>query len=126
MLFLRIGSSAATAYLTDDVMKRPNLTVAVESVVTRLLFNDTAPNEARRASGVLLMTQRNGHLFAVSARREVIVSTGAIVTPQLLMLSGIGPAQDLKAHGIPVIHDLPMVGKGLLDVRDPLHMVIVW
>lgn len=117
VLHAHTGCSAATGYLTDDVLERPNLTVALESVVTRVLFDQPTPEEKPRASGVLFMTQKGGPLFAVSARREVIISTGAIVTPQLLMLSGIGPAEELKAHGIPVIHDLPMVGKGLLDVR---------
>ncbi|KAJ6617203.1 GMC oxidoreductase [Mycena sp. CBHHK59/15] len=108
-------SSAATAYLTKDVLSRPNLTVAVGTLVTKIHFDDVKGDEPPRASGVLMMASKNGRLFAASARREVIVSTGTVVTPQLLMVSGIGPAEELKKHNIPVVRDLAYIGKNLLD-----------
>ncbi|KAJ6600363.1 GMC oxidoreductase [Mycena vulgaris] len=107
-------SSAATAYLTTDVLSRPNLTVAVETLITRIILDETKENETPRATGVLT-AMKNGRLFAAAAQREVIVSTGAVVTPQLLMVSGIGPADELKKHDIRVVRDLPFVGKNLLD-----------
>jgi choline dehydrogenase len=109
------GSSAATAYLTSDVLNRPNLTVAVDTLITRIIIDEAKAEDRPRANGVLTAT-KTGRLFAAAARREVIVSTGAVVTPQLLMLSGIGPVDELKKHNIRVVRDLPFVGKNLLDV----------
>ncbi|KAJ7072896.1 GMC oxidoreductase [Mycena amicta] len=106
-------SSAATAYLTPAVLGRPNLTVAVETVVGKVIC-DHGPDSDPRATGVLLTT-KNGQLFAAAARREVIISAGTIATPQLLMLSGIGPTSELQKHKIEVIRDLPFVGQNLLD-----------
>ncbi|KAJ7093831.1 GMC oxidoreductase [Mycena belliarum] len=107
-------SSAATAYLTSDVLRRPNLTVAVDTSITRIVLEEKKGEETPRATGVL-MTAGNGKIFAAAAKREVIISTGAVVTPQLLMVSGIGPADELKKHNIPVLRDLPFVGRNLLD-----------
>ncbi|KAJ7076687.1 GMC oxidoreductase [Mycena belliarum] len=107
-------SSAATAYLTSDVLRRPNLTVAVDTAITRIVLEEKKGEETPRATGVL-MTAKNGKLFAAAAKHEVILSTGTVVTPQLLMVSGIGPADELKKHNIPVLRDLPFVGKNLLD-----------
>ncbi|KAK6996808.1 GMC oxidoreductase [Favolaschia claudopus] len=105
--------SAATAYLTPDVLRRPNLIVALETRVTRIVM-DEAQAGSPRAVGVLLVKD-DGRVFAVSANREVIISLGAIATPQLLMLSGIGPADELRKHDIGLVRDLPFVGKNLLD-----------
>ena len=93
--------SAATGYLRP-AEKRPNLKVEVNTLVTRVLFS------GRRAVGV----ECNGK--ALNANREVIVSGGAINSPQLLQLSGVGPAALLRSHGIAVVQDLP-VGEGLQD-----------
>ncbi|GJJ13694.1 hypothetical protein Clacol_007950 [Clathrus columnatus] len=68
-----------------------------------------------RAIGVELRTSRDGPLFRVSARKEVILSAGSYVTPQLLMISGIGPRAELEEKEIKVIKDLPAVGKNLVD-----------
>ncbi|KAJ6506186.1 GMC oxidoreductase [Mycena vitilis] len=111
-------SSAATAYLTPEVLKRPNLTIAVETFTTRIVLEETEGEVTPRATGVLVATQE-GRLFAVAARREVIVSAGAVATPQLLMVSGIGPADELRKHGIKVVRDLPFVGKNVLDHFSP-------
>ena len=98
--------SAANAYLRP-AMKRPNLSVRTEAHATRILF------DGARAIGVSYV--RGGTAREVRARREVIVSAGSINTPQLLKLSGIGPAAELREHGITVIHDLSGVGENLQD-----------
>lgn len=99
-------SSAASAYLRP-VRKRANLAVMTGALTHRLTF------DGARATGVVFATQ--GALRSARATREVILSAGAINTPQLLMLSGIGPAAHLAGHGIPVVADLPGVGQGLQD-----------
>jgi choline dehydrogenase len=98
--------SAARAYL-HPVMDRPNLTVTTRAFVTRVLF------EGRRAVGVEY-THGRGAPRQVRAR-EVILSGGAINSPQLLQLSGVGNAAELEALGIDVVHDLPGVGENLQD-----------
>ncbi|WP_448950146.1 GMC family oxidoreductase [Labrys neptuniae] len=91
---------------------RANLTVWTESEVQRLSFASGADGR-RRCTGVVL--KRGGELVEVEAKREVILSAGAIGSPQLLQLSGIGPAGLLQSHGIEVVHDLPGVGENLQD-----------
>ena len=98
--------SAANAYLRP-AMQRSNLTVRTEALATKILF------ERRRASGVRYRRGNSDRL--VLARREVIVSCGPINSPQLLKLSGVGPAAELADLGIPVVHDLPGVGENLQD-----------
>ena len=93
------------------VMHRPNLTVLTRAHVSRIRF-DTA-NGHRRAAGVEFRTGGGNH-FA-EAKREVILSAGAIGSPQILQLSGIGPGSLLQESGLPVIHDLPGVGENLHD-----------
>jgi choline dehydrogenase-like flavoprotein len=97
--------SAAVAYL-HPVLERPNLTVETDAYVTRVLLDGT------RAAGVEV-DQRN-ELRDVRATREVILSAGAYQSPQILLLSGIGPAADLELAAIPVLVDLP-VGTNLQD-----------
>lgn len=98
--------SAANAYLRP-AMRRPNLAVRTHALATRIVF------EGRRAVGVAY--RRGGTDSIVRARREVIVSGGPINSPQLLKLSGVGPAAELAALGIPIVHDLPGVGENLQD-----------
>jgi choline dehydrogenase len=98
--------SAAAAYL-KPAMKRPNLAVATNVAVTRIQF------EHRRAVAVAYLQRR--HPRQVRARREIILAGGAINSPQLLKLSGIGPAAELRANGIDIVHDLPGVGENLQD-----------
>jgi choline dehydrogenase len=94
----------ADAYLA----RRPqNLTVVTDALVTGLVI------EGGRAAGVTY--RRNGSQETARAAAEVILSAGAVGTPQLLMLSGIGPADHLRSHGIYVIADLPAVGANLID-----------
>jgi choline dehydrogenase len=99
-------ASTAVAFLAP-VRGRPNLTVAVNSEVTRILI------ENGRARGVSFW--RDGKEQTVLARREVILSAGTFNSPKILMLSGIGPARHLQAHGIQLVADLPGVGENLQD-----------
>jgi choline dehydrogenase len=98
--------SAARAHLRP-AQKRGNVIVRPRSLVTRIVF------EGRRAVGVEF--SRGNRLEVARAKREVILSGGAINSPQVLMLSGIGKADDLKTHGIPVVQHLPGVGENLQD-----------
>ena len=98
--------STAVGYL-KPVRNRPNLRVETDAHATRVLFGGT------RATGVEY--RRGGTLRQVCARREVIVSAGGLQSPQLLQLSGLGPAGFLKGHGIDVVGDLPGVGANLQD-----------
>ena len=98
--------SSAKAHLYDAV-KRPNLTVISHALVTRVLFEGT------RAVGVAY--ERAGQTHEVRADREVILSGGPINSVQLLKLSGIGPAEELRRHGIAVLADRPGVGANLQD-----------
>lgn len=98
--------SAADAFLRP-AMKRANLTVLTHAHVSRLEF-------AGKAVGGLTYV-RHGTSHRVIAHKEVILSGGAINTPQLLQLSGIGPEALLRSHGIEVRQDLPQVGEGLQD-----------
>ena len=102
--------NAARAYLTPHLASRPNLTVITQARARRILF------AGRRASGVEFL--KGGEIHAFQARREVILSAGALQSPQLLMLSGVGTGDELRKFGIPVIHDLPGVGKNLQDHPD--------
>lgn len=97
--------SAARAFL-DPVRSRPNLTVVTDASVHRVTF------DGKRATGVEF--SRNGVVEQVTARRETILSAGAIGSPQILQLSGVGPAALLQQHGIPLVADLP-VGENLQD-----------
>ena len=98
--------SAANAYLRP-AMKRPNLTVETYARALKIQF------DGRRAVGVKY--EQKGRIETARAAREVILCGGAINSPQLLMLSGVGPAAHLQAHGIDVVHDLPGVGENLQD-----------
>ncbi|MFH1489441.1 MAG: GMC family oxidoreductase N-terminal domain-containing protein, partial [Pseudomonadota bacterium] len=98
--------SAADAYLRP-AMARPNLAVQVNALAVRILF------EGDRAAGVIY--ERGGVRREARAEREVVLAGGAVNTPHLLMLSGIGPSEELRARGIDVRVDLPGVGKNLQD-----------
>jgi choline dehydrogenase len=98
--------SAADAYL-KPAMRRPNVEVRTYALATRIVF------EGRRAVGVAYL--KGGVEHVVNAAREVIVAAGAVNSPQLLKLSGLGPAAELARHGIAVVNDLPGVGENLQD-----------
>lgn len=92
--------------------ERRNLSIWTEAQVERLTF-DTAPDGATRCSGAVV--RRAGQPMTVNASAEVILSAGAINSPQILQLSGIGNAAFLKSHGIDVVLDAPAVGENLQD-----------
>jgi choline dehydrogenase len=98
--------SAAVAYL-KPAMKRQNLTVEIRAFAQRVLF------DGKRAIG--LEYKQNGAVRRVGARREVLLAGGSLLSPQLLQLSGVGPAALLKEHGVDLVHELPGVGDNLQD-----------
>lgn len=101
--------SAAAAYLFP-VMERRNLTVITNAHATKVLF------EGKRAIGVTYRQGRNDK--TMMANKEVILCGGAFNSPQLLLLSGVGAAEDITPHGIEMVHELPGVGKNLQDHID--------
>ncbi|MEP6874456.1 MAG: GMC family oxidoreductase N-terminal domain-containing protein, partial [Burkholderiales bacterium] len=106
--------SAAKAYLTPNLARR-NLTVMTQAHTTRILM------DGRRAVGVEVRV--NGTLTQLKAKREVLLCAGALQSPQILMLSGIGPGAQLQRHGVSVVHDLPGVGANLHDHVDVVQVV---
>lgn len=106
--------SAAKAYLTPN-LQRPNLRVFTGAHTTRILL------DKKRAVGVEFV--HAGHLMQLRCAREVLLSAGALQSPQILMLSGIGPRQHLLSHGIATLHDLPGVGQNLHDHIDTVQVV---
>ncbi len=101
---VRLSSSRAFLH---PVLTRPNLHVFSDTLVERICLSGT------RATGIVV--RRQGHQQTLVASKEVILAAGAVNSPQLLMLSGIGPAKMLQQHGIRVAHDLAGVGANLQD-----------
>ncbi|MEU6051840.1 GMC family oxidoreductase N-terminal domain-containing protein [Streptomyces xanthochromogenes] len=110
--------SASVAYLHPVLGKRPNLEVRTGVRAKRLLIDAD-----RRCTGAAYLDPDLVHSRTVTARRETIVSCGAIDTPKLLMLSGIGPAEHLREVGVDVVLDSPGVGENLQDHPEG---VIMW
>lgn len=116
--------SAAKAYLTPH-LARPNLQVITNALTTRVV-TDTEDGGTVRAVGVAYRGN-GGHgplqILRLKEGGEVVLSAGAFGSPQLLMLSGIGPATHLREHGITPVHDLPGVGQNLHDHVDVVMVV---
>ncbi|MBZ8141501.1 glucose-methanol-choline oxidoreductase [Rubrivivax gelatinosus] len=106
--------SAAKAYLVP-ALARPNLEVITGAQALKLVL------EGRRAVGVEVL--QGGTRRVLQARREVVLAAGALQSPQLLLLSGIGPGTELQALGLPVLHELPGVGRHLHDHPDVVLLV---
>jgi choline dehydrogenase len=106
--------SVAHCYL-EPARGRPNLNIVTEAPTRRVLL------EGKRCVGIVY--ERGGRKLEARARREVILCAGAVATPQLLELSGIGKPDVLKAHGIEVQHAMPAVGE---NFRDHINARIVW
>jgi choline dehydrogenase len=104
-------SSAFTAYLPASVTSRSNLTIAINAHVTRILLEGAEPV----ATGAEFQLKRDGPRHRVYANKEVILCGGAYNSPQTMLLSGLGPAEELKKHNIPLVKDMPDVGKNLYD-----------
>ena len=109
----RRGSTAARFLF--PAMRRPNLTVVTGALATSV--------EIRNGRAVALHYRQDGQDHRLEATREIVLSGGAYNTPQLLLLSGIGPADELREHGIAVAHDLPGVGRNL---QDHPSIAMVW
>jgi choline dehydrogenase-like flavoprotein len=103
----RYRHTIADAYLTPEVRRRSNLTLISHAEVSAILFDGTT------ATGVRYCVAGEAH--EVNAAREVLLCAGAIGTPKLLLLSGIGPAAHLQEHGIAIVQDNPGVGANLQD-----------
>ncbi|KAG2917410.1 Choline dehydrogenase [Phytophthora cactorum] len=100
--------SASAAYLTSSVLTRENLTVVTGTFVNKVVF------EGKKAVGIEVEPfKADGHRPKQIRAKEVILSSGAINSPQLLMVSGVGDADQLKKTGIPVVHHLPAVGQNM-------------
>lgn len=112
-----VRQSAAKAFL-HPVLKRRNLTVITKTEAQRIVF------DGNKAKGVLTLNDK-GEEILFTAQKEVILSTGALLSPKLLQLSGIGPAKLLKSLGLPVVVDSPDVGCNLIEHRCmmPLYRV---
>jgi choline dehydrogenase len=109
-------SSTYHAFLEGAPEQRPNLTLITQALVTRVLLSDHAGSPA--ATGIEYRDTAGG-LHTLTATREVVLSAGAVGSPQILMLSGIGPRAELEAAKVTCAHDLPGVGKHL---KDHLHV----
>jgi len=101
--------SAATAFLTPN-LSRSNLTIITDSLVEKVII------ENKKATGVAF--KHKGKTQKIFAKNEILLSAGAFNSPQLLMLSGVGPKDELAQHNIELIHELPGVGKNLQDHVD--------
>ncbi|XP_066258130.1 glucose dehydrogenase [FAD, quinone] [Euwallacea similis] len=119
-LTMRRGARCSTAKaFLRPIRLRKNFHLSLWSHVTKILIDP----KSRRAYGVEFI--KNGQKHTVLAKKEVILSAGAINTPHLLMLSGVGPAEHLKEKGISIIHDSPGVGKNLQDhIAVPITFLI--
>jgi choline dehydrogenase len=98
--------STAKGYLTPN-LKRKNLQLMTRTHARRIIF------EGKRAVGIEV--EHKGQTKRIGARRELVVSSGSIMSPTLLMTSGVGPAEELRQVGVQVVHDAPGVGKNLMD-----------
>lgn len=110
----RSGKRASTyhSYLENKAEARPNLTIITDALVTRVLLEDSA--DRPRARGIEYR-EANGKSHQIEARRETILSSGAVGSPHILMLSGIGSRRELESAGVTCRLDLPAVGKHLKD-----------
>lgn len=106
--------SSAKAFL-KPIKSAPKLTILTNTHVTRVITHE------KRATGVEVRNRES--VRQLNARREIILCGGAINSPQLLLLSGIGPRAELQRHGIPLVHDLPGVGQNLQDHLDITLMI---
>jgi len=105
-------SSTYHAFLEGEAEQRPNLTIITEAHVTRLLLDGDGPDLAVRG---VEYRNADGEVMAATARKEVVLSAGAVGSPQILLLTGIGPKDELEAVGVSCRLDAPDVGKHLQD-----------
>ncbi|WP_101750647.1 GMC family oxidoreductase [Nesterenkonia massiliensis] len=113
-------ASSSVSYI-HPILDRENFTLLTDTWVKEILFDDDGG--VPRATGVSVVNNAFGRASAIRASKEVVISAGAIDSPKLLMLSGIGPAEHLQEHGIEVRVDSPGVGRHL---QDHPEAVIAW
>lgn len=107
-----VRRTSATAFLHPEARSRlDNLTIITDTLCSKVLF------EGKRAVGVELLsaTDQSSPLTRVRTAREVILCAGAFASPQILLLSGVGPKEDLAQQGVPCVHNLPAVGQNIQD-----------
>jgi choline dehydrogenase len=110
---IRDGRRQSTAFTyLSEALNRPNLTVFAETMARRVVFN------GKRATAVEV--EQNGQVKTIKANNEIILSGGAINSPQLLQLSGVGDPEDITSVGIDMVHELKGVGKNMQDHLDML------
>ena len=107
--------STAKAFLRP-IRKRPNLSISMHSLVHKIVIDSST----KQATAVRF--EKRGKIYEVKAKKEIILSAGTVNSPQLLMLSGVGPADHLKSLGIPLIADLA-VGDNLQDHPEVMGMI---
>jgi choline dehydrogenase len=112
-------SSTYHAFLEGAPETRPNLTILTHALVTRITLSD-GKTEGKTATGIEYR-DKAGAVHALTATQEVVLCAGAVGSPQILMLSGIGPRSELEAANVACLHDLPGVGKNL---KDHLHVAL--
>lgn len=103
-------SYARVVHYDRVIQQRPNYHVLTMSAVTKVLFNDK-----KVATGVEYLARESGEICTTHAKKEVILAAGAVHTPQILMLSGIGELKELTNHGINIVSELPGVGHNFQD-----------
>ncbi|KAI0077950.1 GMC oxidoreductase [Panus rudis PR-1116 ss-1] len=106
--------STAAAYLTPDVLARPNLTVAIKNTTEKILFVEK-DDGSLKAAGIQISAGPDAPKFRVRAKKEVVLCAGTVSSPHLLLVSGVGAKAELEAAGVECIKDLPHVGKHLSD-----------
>ncbi|KAI0045893.1 GMC oxidoreductase [Auriscalpium vulgare] len=106
-------SSVANSYLTPSVRNRPNLTIAIHTVIEKILFSDASGTP--QAVGLQVSKSQDAPKFRVMARKEVLVCAGAVGTPHLLLVSGLGPKEQLDKLGVKVVKDISQVGEKYYD-----------
>ncbi|EEF51462.1 protein HOTHEAD [Ricinus communis] len=125
-IFDRDGHRHTAADLLEYADPR-NITVYLHATVVKILFTQRGrPWPRPRAYGVVfedILGFRHTAFLNRNAKNEIILSAGALGSPQLLMLSGIGPGYHLRAHGIPIVLDQPMVGEGMAD--NPMNLIFI-
>jgi choline dehydrogenase len=104
--------------LPPGVIRRSNLTVAVTTIVEKVLFDQSGSEP--RAIGVEVSKSPVSPKYCVKANREVVICGGAVATPHILLVSGIGPQEELSKVGVKVVKNLPQVGKNYYDVSGHL------
>lgn len=110
-MFQRVSSESA--YLTSEVLMRKNVVVVTNTTVTRIIFEEIEGEV--HATGVEFAKDKNGKKYRAKAKRDIVLSAGSVHSPHILMLSGVGRAEHLRFHKIPIVFEHPQIGQNLVD-----------